>query len=198
MGRGAKPRSALVLTRDELGRRRSPERPCEARRRADREMTHPGDRVVVAPGGLLYPPGRLDYWKSSLVRELSNGAIETLIDQFAAVPSPYSVVAHEHLAGAMDGVCADETAFGHRDAPHSLIVTGEWADPPKSARNVAWVRPCWEAMRPFTREGVYVNYVDADQSVRLLAAYGARYERLVALPRLAGGVWEELHTKLLN
>ena len=162
-------------------------------------MTDPRERAVVAPSGPLYPPDRLGYWKSSRVRERSIGAIETLISQFAAGPSPYSVVAHEHLGGAMGRVSAEETAFGHRDAPHGLIVTGKWADSAESARNVGCVRACWDVMRAIMRKGVYVNYEVADGST---ASGGPMVPASSGWWRLRGGkeasVWKALHAKLLN
>jgi hypothetical protein len=48
-----------------------------------------------------YPPGRLNYWKSRFLEDLSDAAIETLIAQFSAVPSPLSVAALEQLGGAV-------------------------------------------------------------------------------------------------
>jgi FAD/FMN-containing dehydrogenase len=87
----------------------------------------------------------------------------------------------EHLGGAVARVGQDATAFGDRTAPHSLIITGEWVDPAESEQNIRWVRDCWEAVRPYAKETVYVNYVDAGDDARFEAAYGANYERLAAL-----------------
>jgi hypothetical protein len=43
----------------------------------------------------MFPPGRLNYWKSSFVYDLSDQAIDTMIAQFAGVPSPFSQAALE-------------------------------------------------------------------------------------------------------
>jgi FAD/FMN-containing dehydrogenase len=136
---------------------------------------------VQAFGGPLYPPGRLNYWKSSFLNDLSDEVIEALVEQFAAVPSPQSAVAIEHLGGAVARVEQDATAFGDREAPYNLIITGEWVDPAESDQNIHWVRNCWEAVWPYAKETVYVNYVDAGEDARFRAAYGANYERLAAL-----------------
>jgi hypothetical protein len=138
--------------------------------------------AVQALGGPLYPPDRLNYWKSSFLKELSNDAIETLIAQFATVPSPFSAVAIEELGGAVSRVGKDETAFGERSAHYSLIITSEWIDPAESEKNTQWARNFWEARRPFESEAVYVNYLGTEGEDRIKAAYGpAKYERLVAL-----------------
>src|SRR5436305_8571781 len=82
--------------------------------------------AVQALGGPLYPPGRLNYWKSSFLHDLSDAAIETMIAHFATVPSPLSGAYLELLGGAMSRVDPHETAFGDRSAPYSLIITSEW------------------------------------------------------------------------
>ncbi len=138
--------------------------------------------AVQALGGQFYPPGRLNYWKSSFLKELSNDAIETMIAQFATVPSPFSAVAIEELGGAVSRVGKDETAFGERSAHYSLLITSAWIDPAESEKNIQWTRDLWEAMQPFESETVYVNYLGTEGEDRIKAAYGAaKYERLVAL-----------------
>jgi hypothetical protein len=141
--------------------------------------------AVQALGGDLYPDGRWNYWKSNFLQEVSDEAIDTIIEHFSAVPSPFSVAALEQLGGAVSRVGEDETAFGDRSASYSLIITGEWAGPAETDRNVEWTRGFWEAMQPFTRDAVYVNYMDIrDEADRIKAAYGAeKYERLVALKK---------------
>jgi len=134
--------------------------------------------------GPLYPPGRLNYWKSSFIAELGDEAFDTMIAQFQTVPSPYSAVALEHLGGAVSRVGADETAFSQRSVPYSLIITSEWTDPAETGQNVQWARDFWAAMRPFESEAAYVNYLDADEQDRIRASYaGGTYERMVALKK---------------
>jgi FAD binding domain/Berberine and berberine like len=139
--------------------------------------------AIQALGGDLYPHGRWNYWKSNFLQELSDEAIDTMIEQFSAAPSPFCVAAFEHLGGEVSRVGEDETAFGDRSAPYTLIITSGWVDPAETERNVEWARGFWEAMQPFTRDTVYVNYMDIrDEADRIKAAYGAEtYERLVAL-----------------
>ena len=132
--------------------------------------------------GPLYPPGRLNYWKSSFVHDLSDAAIDTMIAHFETVPSPISLIALEHLGGAVRRVGKDDMAFNERDAPYSFIITSEWTDPADSGKNIRWTRDFWEAMRPFESEAAYVNYLGAEEQNRVRAAYGVeKYARLVSL-----------------
>ena len=58
-----------------------------------------------------FPRGALNYWKSNFMMELSDQAIDTLIAQFAACPSPMSGLLLEHIHGAATRVGVNETAF---------------------------------------------------------------------------------------
>jgi FAD/FMN-containing dehydrogenase len=106
-----------------------------------------------------------------------------MIEQFSSVPSPFTAALFEELGGAMSRVDNDETAFGERSAHYSLLITSGWSDPAQTESNVQWTRNFWEAMQPFARDAVYVNYLDrGEEPDRIRAAYGAdKYERLVVL-----------------
>jgi FAD/FMN-containing dehydrogenase len=128
-----------------------------------------------------FPAGLRSAWKSSYLGELSDDAIETMVDRFATVPSPQSAVLLEHLGGAVSRVGTDETAFTDRDALYSFLIVSVWPDATQSAQNVQWTDECWQAMQPFASGGVYVNYLGEEGPERIKAAYGRNYERLVAL-----------------
>ncbi len=139
--------------------------------------------AVQGLGAPLFPSGRLNYWKSSFVRELSDGAMEALTAGFAAAPSPFSIVALEQLGGAVRRIPKDETAFGDRSSDYSVVITTAWTDPADSDKNVGWARGLWAAMRPFAADSVYVNYLDGDED-RIREAYGSgTYERLAVLKK---------------
>jgi FAD/FMN-containing dehydrogenase len=160
---------------------------------AERELrplrSHPGVAAdMVRPMSYLevqsmfdagFPSGRLNYWKSSFLQDLSDEAIATLVAFFKAVPSPFSAVAIEPFGGAVARVGIGETAFPHRQARFSLVIVSMWTDPAESATNTRWTRELWSAMQPFSSEAVYVNYLDTDDAERVHGAYdAATYERL--------------------
>jgi FAD/FMN-containing dehydrogenase len=130
-----------------------------------------------------YPPGRHNYWKSNFLSELTDEAIEVLIDGARTTPSPYSYVGLEHLGGAVARVGADATAFTDRDAAFTVLFTSAWEDAAETEKNVRWARNYWGAIQPHARESVYINYVDAGDENRVNAAYGENYARLAALKR---------------
>ena len=131
----------------------------------------------------LWPPGLQNYWKSSFLKTLSDGAIDTILTYFATVPSPLTVVVLEHDGdGAMSRVGEQDTAFGHRNWPYNFLLTSMWKDPADAEKNLRWTREFWAAMQPYLVDAVYVNYLGAEGADRVKAAYGPeKYARLVAL-----------------
>jgi FAD/FMN-containing dehydrogenase len=128
-----------------------------------------------------FPKGRYNYWKSSLLRQLSDAAIETLVDGFRKVTSPYSSVLIEQLGGAVGRISEDETAFSHRDSPYDCVIMPMWSDPAESEKHIRWADDLWLGIQPFSSGGVYVNYLGNEGEERVKAAYGVNYQRLAAL-----------------
>jgi len=130
----------------------------------------------------LWPKGLYSYWKSSFLKSLSDGAMDTILDFYTRTPSPRTVVVVEHDGdSAWSRVPEDATAFGHRNWPYNLVVTTNWTDPKDSEANIRWTRKFWEAMKPFLAEAAYVNYLGEVDEEGIRAAYGKKYERLAAL-----------------
>jgi FAD/FMN-containing dehydrogenase len=130
----------------------------------------------------IFQPGRLHYWKAGFVQALSDEAIEAIVDFFAAsAPGFFAAIAIEHLGGAVSRVGPQDTAFGHRDAQHSLLVLRMWQDAAESEQNIDWGRRCYRAAEPFLKAGAYVNYLGNEGDGRVKSAYGVNYERLRAI-----------------
>jgi len=133
-----------------------------------------------------YPPGIHNYWKSNFMREIGDEAVDVLVAHCANRPSP---MCHGLIEGILGGAVSrrgqEATAFNHRDVVYSFLSFGVTPDPAEAEKCVQWAREFWEAMRPFTTEGVYVNYLDQEVhegAERVRAAYGPqKYQRLVAL-----------------
>jgi FAD/FMN-containing dehydrogenase len=130
-----------------------------------------------------YPPGSLNYWKSGFLSELSDAALDAILERFAVCPSPMTAVLLEHFHGEVTRVPVDATAVPHREPSHNLAITSVWADPQATDENVAWTRETFETLQPFLAGRRYVNYFSDDdageESAR--AAYGPNYERLAEI-----------------
>jgi len=132
----------------------------------------------------LYPAGLQNYWKAQFLPGVSDELIGTVVAHFRDVPSAMTQVILEHNGdGAVNRVDDDATAFGYRDHSYILIIMSLWPDPADSDRNIAWTRALYDALKPFTRPGIYVNYLGHEGEDRVKEAYGNKYERLVALKK---------------
>jgi FAD/FMN-containing dehydrogenase len=130
-----------------------------------------------------FPRGRCNYWKSNLLRELSDAAIDRLVDGFRRVASPYSSILIEQLGGAVRRVRKNATAFADRTSPYDLVIMPMWVDPSESEKHMKWADDLWNAMQPFSSGAVYVNYLGSEGEGRVKAAYGTNYPRLVRIKR---------------
>jgi FAD/FMN-containing dehydrogenase len=128
-----------------------------------------------------YPKGALNYWKSSFFGELSDGAIDTLVEEFGQTPSPMTGIAIEHFHGAVTRIPVEGTAVPHRSPGHNLVITSVWMDPSTTDANIAWTRDAYSALQPYFAKRRYVNYLgdDEDASEASRAAFGPNYDRLV-------------------
>jgi FAD/FMN-containing dehydrogenase len=131
-----------------------------------------------------FPPGRYNYWKSSLTPEISDQLIDAVVEHMARVPSPHSAVMLEHYHGAYSRPAPTATAYSHRRPTYDVVIIANWTDPADSERNVAWARGLFAAVQPQVSRAGYVNFLDTDDGAdRVRAAYGENYDRLVALKR---------------
>jgi FAD/FMN-containing dehydrogenase len=129
-----------------------------------------------------YPNGALHYWKSNFLAQLSDEAIDTMIECFTKCPSAMGHLVLEHQHGAATRVGSSDTAFPHRAPGYDFLVVSEWLDPADTDRCTAWARDTYVAMEPFLASGRYVNYLDHDEAGDpVAAAYGPNYRRLQEL-----------------
>jgi FAD/FMN-containing dehydrogenase len=129
-----------------------------------------------------YPKGALNYWKSHFLPDLTDAAIDTMVDAFERCPSPMSEIMLEHFHGAAARVGIGDTAFPLRTAGYNFLVLSQWMSPADNEPCIAWARETYAALQPFVGVGRYVNYLDADESGDpVAAAYGPNYRRLQEL-----------------
>jgi FAD/FMN-containing dehydrogenase len=133
-----------------------------------------------------FPRGALNYWKSNFLKALPDEAIVTMIERFAASPSPMSALMLEHFHGAATRVAPTDTAFPHRTPGYNFLVVSEWLDRAATDDNVNWARETYGAMAAHFAAGRYVNYLNADdlkEGGAVAAAFGPNAERLRQVKR---------------
>ena len=141
-----------------------------------------GPIEYTALNGMLdagFPRGALNYWKSSFVADLTDEAIDTLVECFARCPSPMSGMLLEHFHGAAARVGATDTAFPHRREGFNMLIMSQWMEPGTTGDNTTWARESYAAMAPFLARGRYVNYLAHDEGAADVGAvYGPNHARL--------------------
>jgi FAD/FMN-containing dehydrogenase len=130
-----------------------------------------------------YPVGRRYYWRSSYLRELSDEALDKVIDLGGRRPSPLTSLDLWILGGAIGDVGPNDTPIAHRGAPFMAGIESNWDDPADDAANIAWAREVFTAMEPYSTGGSYLNFEDPSDTARVAAVYGANHERLMEIKR---------------
>lgn len=125
------------------------------------------------------PPGPHRYWKTEFLPDLADGFLEAFREGALRLTTPLSQSVIFHLGGALNERAPDDGAVGNRDARYIAGFAGTWPAGAPAEPHVDWVRQSWDAIRPYSTGGNYVNFQLADDDDgRLRAAYGGNYERL--------------------
>jgi hypothetical protein len=134
----------------------------------------------MTPRGLQY------YVKSEWLAGLPDPVIDALAEHHFTRTSPLHQILVHQMGGAVAHAPRDATAFAYRDASFVLTVAGTWTSPGEPRQpHVGWTRSTWQAARPASLGGAYVNHLDGDEGQdRVHEAYGPIiYERLVQVKR---------------
>ena len=129
----------------------------------------------------LLTPGARNYWKSHNFTELNDGAIATMIEYAAKLPSAQCEIFLGMVSGAANRVPKEATAYAHRDTRFALNVHGRWERPEDDKACITWAREFFRAAAPYASGSVYVNFLTQDEGERIQAAYGPNYDRLAQL-----------------
>lgn len=132
----------------------------------------------------LLTAGARNYWKSHNFTELDGRLLDTAVDYIEKLPSPQCEIFIAALGGETARHAPQSTAYAHRDAQFVMNVHGRWDDPADDSRCIGWARDFFNASAPFASGGVYVNFMTAEESSRIHAAYGPNYDRLARVKRM--------------
>jgi FAD/FMN-containing dehydrogenase len=134
-------------------------------------------------GDAAFPQGRRHYWKASFLRRLGPEAIDVLVHFAATRPSPQTQIGLQQMHGAAARVSPTETAFAHRHDQWDCLILTQWERPADDERSIRWTRELYTQIEPHLERAVYVNDLGGDEGGRVRAAYGANYDRLVAVKK---------------
>ncbi|MDB5523183.1 MAG: putative linked oxidoreductase [Rhizobium sp.] len=131
----------------------------------------------------LLTPGARNYWKSHDFMELSDPAIDILLDAVRNLPGPECEIFVGHVGGAAGRVAANATAFPQRNAHFVMNVHARWREPAMDKPCIDWARKLFDAAKPHSTGTAYVNFMPSDESDRVEAAYAGNYRRLAEIKR---------------
>lgn len=131
----------------------------------------------------LLTKGARNYWKSHNFTRLSDGAIDAIIEYAGKLPSPQCEIFIGTIGGQTARVSPEAMAYSSRDARYVMNVHGRWESANEDAHCIAWAREFFTASQPFASSGAYINFLTQDETDRISFAYGATYDRLVALKK---------------
>jgi FAD/FMN-containing dehydrogenase len=130
----------------------------------------------------LWPKGTQAYMKAGYFRELDDHAIETMARFHQNATSPSSEIHIQHFGGAIARVAGDESAYGERGAPFVLNAIASSHETGGFETHVDWAQRFYAEIEPSLTGAAYVNFLSAEGSDRVEAAYGAeKFSRLRAL-----------------
>ncbi len=129
----------------------------------------------------LLVPGARNYWKSHNFSQLSDGAIDAIVEFAGALPSPQCEIFVAAIGGQTARPAPDAMAYSGRDAKYVVNVHARWDAAAEDERCIAWARESFSKLQPFAGGGAYVNFLTQEEASRIPFAYGATYNRLVQL-----------------
>jgi hypothetical protein len=124
-----------------------------------------------------FPDGNQNYWKSTFLQELNDGAIDVLVEHANRATSPLTAIVIEYYGGAATRVGANETAFAHRSADYNIGILAQWPDPNDSSQHIAWTRGLSAALEQFST-GHFLNFLGDEDQATITNAFGGNYDRL--------------------
>jgi FAD/FMN-containing dehydrogenase len=126
--------------------------------------------------------GLHSYWKTEAVDELTDAAVDTLVEHVARQPLGHTITVLEPGRRGIAQVGEHDTPISRRDAHYRYYAVAAWEPDEEPAMPIAWARELATAMEPFSRPGVQLNFVSDLSDERVRATFGQRkYERLAAL-----------------
>jgi FAD/FMN-containing dehydrogenase len=122
------------------------------------------------------------YWKGHYLRELTDDAIEALLQSRTDPPTAgLPNIGLQAYGGAIADVPDQDTAFAFRDTAFEYVAMSRWIDTAEDERRIALARRTAAALDPFAY-GQYVNTLSDEGAEGVRRAYPPdKFARLTAL-----------------
>jgi FAD/FMN-containing dehydrogenase len=122
------------------------------------------------------------YGSSEMLDEISDEALEVIIQYATDRSLPFVGTEFRHAGGAIADVPVNANAISNRDAEFYMVIGGPAPTPELYNASKAAVMQFKAAMKPYTNGGVYLNFMHRDEAAnRVQDAFLQSYDRLVEL-----------------
>jgi FAD binding domain/Berberine and berberine like len=128
-----------------------------------------------------YPDNIYNYWKSTFLKELSDEAIDLIIEHGNRSESLLSNITIQLYGGAVSRVGDADTAFAQRQAEYNVAIEAKWTDPAESRKHIGWTRAFSEALKPYSSNAYLLNFLGNEGRDLVRAAFGSNYTQLAEL-----------------
>lgn len=118
------------------------------------------------------PPGKYNYWSADYHDELSDDALDVIIESARNLPGPNSQQLIAHWGGAVGGPAAAATPLLNRNASWVSHPFGLGETPEGGQEAKAWVKRFRHDIAPYATGGVWLNFIGDEGQDRVRAAFG--------------------------
>jgi FAD/FMN-containing dehydrogenase len=129
------------------------------------------------------PKGNRYLSKAHDLAELSDGAIDVMVEFVPRMAGAFTAAYFDPVGGAAGRIGVTETAYAGRQAKYGFHIIAGWQDDIEDDPVIGWANEFHDAMSPHATGGVYVNLIGDNEMDRIPAAYGPNYPRLVELKK---------------
>lgn len=127
--------------------------------------------------------GTHNYWRGASLSDWSDAAIDAFVACAGTAPPGWSMGIGHYMHGAVCRVPVDATPLVRREGSASYFFNIGWGSPDRGEEAMRWVDQSITALRPYSNEPAYINYLSEESETAVSAAYGSHYARLRELKR---------------
>jgi FAD/FMN-containing dehydrogenase len=130
------------------------------------------------------PPDLYNYWSADYHDELTDDALDVILESARSLPGGHSQQLIARWGGAVGGPAANATPLQNRNANWVTHPFGIEETPEAGQEAKAWVKRFRHDIAPFATGGVWLNFVGDEGQARIRAAFGEEnYTRLALVKR---------------
>jgi hypothetical protein len=136
--------------------------------------------------GVILPPFNFSSQKGTYIEQLTNDAIELILDSVGQAPSKSEVFFNfsHYMHGEVCRILPDATAFELRKqgAVH-LVLDVSWQDSVEATSCMKWHNETFERLQVYASGRIYANYMSTPGGSTAKAVFGTNFSRLAQLKK---------------